>query len=57
MEVIRVPHIQQPDLEAIVRHQVDEFTGLTGDRLLVQEHQKPIQPLGRNAMSLRVQGQ
>jgi hypothetical protein len=43
------PNVQKTNLETVVAHQRDQFARFRGDRLLIQEHEQPIQPFRCNA--------
>lgn len=51
------PDIKQPDLQPIVGDLVDQLVGVSGDGLLVKEHEQPIEPLRCDAVRLRVEGE
>jgi hypothetical protein len=50
-------HVQKADFQSVVADQVDQFVGLGRDRLLVEKHEKTVQPLRCDAMRLGAEGQ
>lgn len=50
-------NIKQSDLEPVVADQVNQLGRFRRDRLLIEEHQQTIQPLGRNAVRVWPQGE
>lgn len=50
-------NVQEADLQTVIADQIDQLAGLGRDRLLVEQHEQPVQPLGRDAVCLRTERQ
>lgn len=51
------PNVQQTNLEAVIADKIDELVSLGCYRLLAEEHEQAIEPLGRGADGLGSESQ
>jgi hypothetical protein len=52
-----VPNIEQTDLEPVAAYEGGQLVGISGNGLLVQQHEQSIKPLGSKGVTLRMQMQ